>query len=136
MWHFSHSVQLDVSAHFSALDDEEFFVVEGSWWRGRRESDFQVFCSHNSVHALIHVEKHMGQVARQNHHHHHSVAILAQAILAQKQFRSEILLTAVRLWKGSTLFLPCLRWPKVRRALLFLLVFGCRAVPVVNAQFD
>ena len=39
MRHFSHSVQLDVSAHFSALDDEEFFVVEGSGWRGRRESD-------------------------------------------------------------------------------------------------
>ena len=27
---FSHSVRMDVSAHFSALDDEEFFVVEGS----------------------------------------------------------------------------------------------------------
>ena len=35
--HFSHSVRMDVSAHFSALDDEEFFVVEGSGWRGRRE---------------------------------------------------------------------------------------------------
>ena len=35
---------MDVSAHFSALDDEEFFVVEGSGWRGRRESDSQVFC--------------------------------------------------------------------------------------------
>ena len=42
--HFSHSVRMDVSAHFSALDDEDFFVVEGSGWRGRRESDFQVFC--------------------------------------------------------------------------------------------
>ena len=41
---FSHSVRMDVSAHFSALDDEEFFVVEGSGWRGRRESDSQVFC--------------------------------------------------------------------------------------------
>ena len=30
---------------FRALDDEEFFVVEGSlWWRGRRESDSQVTC--------------------------------------------------------------------------------------------
>ena len=38
MRHFSHSVQLDVSAHFSALDDEEFFVVEGSGWRGRARS--------------------------------------------------------------------------------------------------
>ena len=30
LWHFSHSVRMDVSAHFTALDDEEFFVVEGS----------------------------------------------------------------------------------------------------------
>ena len=30
---------------FRALDDEEFFVVEGSLgWRGRRESDSQVTC--------------------------------------------------------------------------------------------
>ena len=36
---------------FSALDDEEFFVVEGSGWRGRRESDSQVFCHTNSVNA-------------------------------------------------------------------------------------
>ena len=35
--HFSRSVRMDVSAHFSALDDEEFFVVEGSGWRGRQE---------------------------------------------------------------------------------------------------
>ena len=28
---------MDVSAHFSALDDEEFFVIEGSGWWGRRE---------------------------------------------------------------------------------------------------
>ena len=45
--HFSHSVRMDVSAHFSALDDEEFFVVEGSGWWGRRESDSQVFCHSN-----------------------------------------------------------------------------------------
>ena len=45
--YFSHSVRMDVSAHFSALDDEEFFVVEGSGWRGRRESDSQVFCHSN-----------------------------------------------------------------------------------------
>ena len=32
--HFSHAVRMDVSAHFSALDDGEFFVVEGSGWRG------------------------------------------------------------------------------------------------------
>ena len=40
---------MDVSAHFSDLDDEEFFVVEGSGWRGRRESDSQVFCHPNSL---------------------------------------------------------------------------------------
>ena len=40
------------------------------------------------------------------------------AILAQEQFRSEILRTAVRLWKGSTLFLPCLRWPRVFMAMV------------------
>ena len=32
---------------FSALDDEEFFVIKGSGWRGRRESDSQVFCRSN-----------------------------------------------------------------------------------------
>ena len=56
---FSHSVRLDVSAHFSALDDEEFFVVEGSGWRGRRESDSQVFCHPNSMHALAHIDRDM-----------------------------------------------------------------------------
>ena len=45
--HLSHSVRMDVSAHFSALDGEEFFVVEGSGWRGRRESDSHVFCHLN-----------------------------------------------------------------------------------------
>ena len=45
--YFSHTVRMDVSAHFSALDDEEFFVVEVSGWRGRRESDSQVFCHPN-----------------------------------------------------------------------------------------
>ena len=33
---------------------------------GRRESDSQAFCRPNSVQALVHMEKHMGQVARQN----------------------------------------------------------------------
>ena len=38
---------------FSALDDEEFFVVvEGSGWRRRRESDSQVFCHLSSMHVL------------------------------------------------------------------------------------
>ena len=56
--HFSHSVRMDVSAHFSALGDEEFFVVEGSGWRGRQESDSQVFCHINSLHApRCHIDK-------------------------------------------------------------------------------
>ena len=34
-----------VRGFFRALDDEEFFVIEGSpGWRGRRESDSQVTC--------------------------------------------------------------------------------------------
>ena len=49
---------MDVSAHFSALDGEEFFVVEGSGWQGRRESDSQVFYRTNSVHVCGAVEKH------------------------------------------------------------------------------
>ena len=35
--HFSHSVRVDVSAHFSAIDDEEFFVIEGSGVAGTPE---------------------------------------------------------------------------------------------------
>ena len=50
---------MDVSAHFSALDDEELFVVEGSGWRGRREPDSQMFCHTNSVHVCGGVEKHI-----------------------------------------------------------------------------
>ena len=59
--HFSPSVRLDVSTHFSALDDEEFFVVEGSGWRGRRESDSQVFC-HPCAASLTGMDKHSRQV--------------------------------------------------------------------------
>ena len=65
---------MDVSAHFSALDDEEFFVVEGSGWRGRRESDYQVFCHPNSMHApRCHTDKHMTSAPgpHHNHHNHH-----------------------------------------------------------------
>ena len=43
--------RMDVSAHFSALDDEESFFIEGSGWRGRWESVSQVSCNTNSVHA-------------------------------------------------------------------------------------
>ena len=62
--HFSQSVHLDVSAHFSAVDDEEFFVVEGSGWQGRRES------------LRCHVDKHMSSAScpHHNHHKHHHQA--------------------------------------------------------------
>ena len=69
---FSHSVRLDVSAHVSALDDEEFFVLEGSGWRGRRESDSQVFSHLNSVHALVSMYKHDRHASCPHHHQHHS----------------------------------------------------------------
>ena len=59
-----------MSAHFSALDDEEFFVVEGSGWRGRRESDSQVFCHPNSMHAWWHIDKDMSLTSRPHHNHH------------------------------------------------------------------
>ena len=46
--HFSDSLRGDESRGariFRALDDEEFFVIEGSpGWRGRRESDSQMTC--------------------------------------------------------------------------------------------
>ena len=43
-----------------ALDDEEFFVVEGSGWRGRREFDSWVTCHPNYVHALcVHTDRDM-----------------------------------------------------------------------------
>ena len=49
---FSHQSQVfRASAQFSALDGQQLLVVEGSGWRGRRESDSQVFCHSNSVHA-------------------------------------------------------------------------------------
>ena len=62
---------MDVSAHFSALDDEEFFVVEDSGWRGRRESDSQMFCHLNSMHAWWHIDKDMSLTSRPHHHQHH-----------------------------------------------------------------
>ena len=74
--HFSHSARLDVSAHFSALDNEEFFIVEGSGWRGRRESDSQVFCHRNSTHAWGHIDKDMSLTSRPHHHHHRPLSVL------------------------------------------------------------
>ena len=50
---FSHlSRVFQAGAHFSALDGQQLLGVEGSGWRGRRESDSQVFCHSNSVLAL------------------------------------------------------------------------------------
>ena len=63
--HFSHSARMDVSAHFSALDDEEFFVIEGSGWRGRRESD-------TPMHAWWQIDKDMSLTSRPHHHHTHT----------------------------------------------------------------
>ena len=85
LWHFSHSVQLDVSAHLSALDDEEFFVIEGSGCRGRRESDSQVFCHPNAVLVLAYIDKDIRHTSCPHHHHHH------------------LLLVAYRLWASFRL---------------------------------
>ena len=49
---------MDVSALFAALDDEEFFVLEGSGWQGRQESYSQVFSHTNLVHASAVMDKH------------------------------------------------------------------------------
>ena len=58
--HFSHlSGVFRAGAHFSALDGQQLLVVEGSGWRGRRESDSQVFCQTNSVHVCGGMEKHI-----------------------------------------------------------------------------
>ena len=64
---------MDVSAHFSALDDEEFFVIEGSGWRGRRE--LAPRCSATQLGAL---RRDPGQTRRalnhlnHTHHTHHT----------------------------------------------------------------
>ena len=67
-----------VSAHFSALDDEEFFVVEGSGWRGRRESDSKVFFHPNSMHAWWHIDKDMSLTSRPHHYHQSRLIQVAQ----------------------------------------------------------
>ena len=38
----------DLSGFFEALDDEEFFVIEGSGWQGRRSLDSQATCPKKS----------------------------------------------------------------------------------------
>ena len=44
MRHFSDSAHSDVESQGGALDGRQLLVVEGSGWRGCRESDSQVFC--------------------------------------------------------------------------------------------
>ena len=39
-------------------------------WRGRRESDSQVFCHRNSLHALAFMDQHFRHVSRLDHHNH------------------------------------------------------------------
>ena len=41
-------------------------------WRGRRESDSQVFCHLDSMHALAFFDKELRHTSRPNHHHHQS----------------------------------------------------------------
>ena len=71
---FLHSVRMDVSALFSAIDDEEFFVVEGSGVAGMPGACSQVFCHSNYVHALAFIDKDIRHTSRpyHNHHHHHN----------------------------------------------------------------
>ena len=61
--HLSHFVRMDVSARFSALDDEEFFVVEGP--RGDKKDK-----KSNPVHASAAMDKHVVENHRPHHHHH------------------------------------------------------------------
>ena len=61
---------MDVSAHFSALDDEEFFVVDGSGWRVAGSLTPQVTCLLNLVHALAFIDKDIRHTSRPHHHHH------------------------------------------------------------------
>ena len=42
----------------------------GPGWRGRRESDPQVFCHPNQVHLLTCIDRDMRQVPRPHHNHH------------------------------------------------------------------
>ena len=54
-----------------ALGGQQLLVVEGREWRGRRESESQVFCHPNSVHLCRGMDRHIVVTSRQNHHHHH-----------------------------------------------------------------
>ena len=105
---FSHlSRVFQAGAHFSALDGQQLLVVEGSAWRGRQESDYQALCRPNSGQALFHMEKHMGQVARQNHDHHDhhdhhevsGVVSVFSAILDSTVDSWDIISTALYIWQ-------------------------------------
>ena len=69
---FSHSVRLDVSAHFSALGGEEFFVVEGSGDAGSqtpRRSATPIKCIRIGVswaNTIVILPR-----PHHNHHNHH-----------------------------------------------------------------
>ena len=63
---------MDVSAHFSALDDEEFFVIEGSGWRGRRE--LAPRCSATQLGALRRLAGQTPLWLNDSYHHHHHQA--------------------------------------------------------------
>ena len=69
--HFSHSVRMDMSAHFSAFDDEKFFVVEGD---AGSQSPRCSAAPTRSVHALVSMVKHDRHTScpHHNHHHHHT----------------------------------------------------------------
>ena len=54
---------------FPALDGQKLLVVEGSGCWGRLESDSQVFCHPNSLHAWWHVNRDMTFSSRPHHHH-------------------------------------------------------------------
>ena len=55
-----------------ALDDEEVFVVEGSGWRRRRESDSRVTCHPIHCKQLCGMDRRVMQAERPHHHHHQS----------------------------------------------------------------
>ena len=84
-----------MSAHFSALDDEEFFVVEGSGWRGRRESDSQVFCHLNSMHALAFSWINTIVILHCPHHHHHPGVSVRESIFVALTTFSETSVVAI-----------------------------------------
>ena len=98
-------------------------------WRGRRESDSQVFCHPNSLHALAHIDRDMCHASRPHHHHHTypsppsylspSTRLLLREPTDTSDLWSLTLLCLVRLSVGMVSgFLP--RTPRVFQLLAFL----------------